>query len=113
MLHFFAVLFWAAGVLALVAVAPQLGIAIFVVVLNGIFAFVQEEQAEHSAEKLRQMLPNRATVGRDGISVQISAEGTVLSVAGLAVDTSAMTGECPRAPGAGRPGLRRMFRRRG
>jgi calcium-translocating P-type ATPase len=120
MVHFFALLFWGAGVLAFVAGMPQLGIAIIVVVvLNGVFAFVQEERAEHSAEKLRQMLPRRATVLRDGVVTEISADslvvgdlmvlgegdrisadGTVVSAAGLAVDTSAMTGESvPEHPG--------------
>ncbi len=52
MVHFFALLFWVAGVLAFVAGLPQLGVAIFfVVVLNGVFAFVQEERAEHAAER--------------------------------------------------------------
>lgn len=120
MVHFFALLFWAAGGLAFVAGMPQLGIAIFVVVaLNGIFAFVQEERAEHSSELLRQMLPRRATVLRDGVVTEISADGlvvgdlmllgegdrisadgTVIDAAGLAVDTSAMTGESvPEHPG--------------
>ncbi len=58
MLHFFAVLLWAAGGLAFVAGLPQLGIAVFaVIVLNGVFAFAQEERAQHAAESLRQMLP--------------------------------------------------------
>ena len=63
MVHFFALLFWVAGGLAFVAGLPQLGIAIFVVIVfNGVFAFVQEERAQHAAEGLRQMLPRRATV---------------------------------------------------
>lgn len=113
MLHFFAVLFWAAGGLAFVAGMPQLGVAIVaVVILNGLFAFAQEERAAHAAEKLRQMLPRRANVLRDGalLSIpaeqlvvgdvmvltegdRISADGQICTAAGLAVDTSAMTGE--------------------
>ena len=113
MVHFFALLFWVAGGLAFVAGMPQLGIAIFVVVvLNGVFAFGQEERAQHAAERLRQMLPRRATVLRDGVRQQIwadelvvgdvalltegdriSADSVVDSAAGFAVDTSAMTGE--------------------
>jgi calcium-translocating P-type ATPase len=113
MVHFFALLFWAAGVLAFIAGMPQLGVAIFfVVILNGLFAFAQEERAQHAAEKLRQMLPRRAKVRRDGLSVEISADdlvvgdlmllgegdrisadGVIVRSAGLAVDTSAMTGE--------------------
>ena len=122
MVHFFALLFWVAGGLAFVAGLPQLGIAIFVViVLNGVFAFAQEERAQHAAEGLRRMLPRRATVLRDGVPQQISADelvvgdvvllaegdrisadATVYSVAGLAVDTSALTGESvPEHPAVG------------
>ena len=58
MVHFFALLFWVAGALAFVAGLPQLGVAVFVViVLNGVFAFVQEQRAEHAAERLRDLLP--------------------------------------------------------
>ena len=40
MVHFFALMLWAAGVLAFIAGMPQLGGAIFVVVvINGVFAF--------------------------------------------------------------------------
>ena len=75
MVHFFALLFWVAGGLASVAGLPQLGIAIFVVVvLNGAFAFAQEERAQHAADRLRQMLPRRATVLRDGVPQQIRAD---------------------------------------
>ena len=45
---------WVAGVLALVAGLPQLGVAIFVViVVNGVFAFVQEQRAERAAKACR------------------------------------------------------------
>ena len=45
--HFFALLLWGASVLAFVGGMPQLGIAIaVVVVLNGLFAFVQEYRAD-------------------------------------------------------------------
>lgn len=122
MVHFFALLFWAAGALAFLAGLPQLGIAIFVVVvLNAAFAFAQEERAQHAAEGLRQMLPRRATVLRDGVPQQISADDLVIgdvvllaegdrvsadasvdSVATLAVDTSALTGESvPERPAVG------------
>ena len=122
MAHFFALLFWLAGALAFLAGLPQLGIAIFVVVvLNGLFAFAQEERAQHASEGLRQMLPRRATVVRDGTPRQISAEELVVGdlvllaegdrvsadvvldrVAGLSIDTSALTGESvPDHPAAG------------
>jgi magnesium-transporting ATPase (P-type) len=111
--HFFAIMLWIAGALAIVAGMPQLGIAIFVViVLNGAFAFAQEYRAERSAERLRELLPRRATVIRDGIPQTISADELVpgdfvLLHAGdrisadlelteayaLAIDTSTLTGE--------------------
>src|SRR5512135_2466652 len=51
--HFFAILLWIAGGLAILAGMSQLGIAIFVVIIiNGIFAFVQEHRAEKASEKL-------------------------------------------------------------
>lgn len=57
MTHFFAVMLWAAGVLAFVAGMPQLGVAIFVVVVvNGAFAFVQEHRAERAVDRLRDCL---------------------------------------------------------
>ena len=63
MTHFFALMLWVAGVLAFIADLPQLGVAIFVVVVvNGVFAFVQESRAEHAAERLRDLLPRRAIV---------------------------------------------------
>lgn len=124
MVHFFALLFWAAGGLAFVAGLPQLGIAIFVVVvLNGMFAFAQEERAQHAAEGLRRMLPRQATVLRDGrpqvigagelvvddvvLLVEgdrISADARVIEASGLSVDTSAMTGESvPEHPSSSDP----------
>ena len=92
MTHFFALLFWVAGLLAFVAGLPQLGVAIFfVVVLNGVFAFVQEERAEHAAERLRDLLPRRVTVVRDGLPDEIAAEELVVGR--------------PRAARRGRPHL--------
>lgn len=49
-----------------------------VVVLNGAFAFAQEERAQHAAERLRQMLPRRAIVLRDGVPQQIWADELVV-----------------------------------
>ena len=122
MFHFFALLFWVAGGLAFVAGMPQLGVAVFVVVvLNGLFAFLQEERAEHAAERLRDLLPRRVTVVRDGAVEQIPASELVTGdtvvlrdgdrvsadlrlddVHALAVDTSTLTGESvPTRPAAG------------
>lgn len=122
MVHFFALLFWVAGALAFVAGLPQLGVAVFVViVLNGVFAFVQEERAARAAERLRDLLPRQVTVIRDGRPRRIPAtelvvgdlvalsEGDRISadlrldvVHALSVDTSTLTGESvPARPGTG------------
>lgn len=120
--HFFAIMLWVAAVLAFVAGLPQLGVAIAaVVLLNGIFAFVQESRADRAAERLRGMLPTRVTVLRDGRRRTIEAEdvvvgdlllleggdrvpadATVVAAHGLLVDTSVLTGESVPCPvGAG------------
>jgi calcium-translocating P-type ATPase len=79
MFHFFAVMLWVAGALAFVAAMPQLGVAIFVVVVvNGVFAFAQETRAERAAERLRDLLPRRTTVVRDGIREEIDAADLVV-----------------------------------
>ncbi|HEX8969606.1 MAG TPA: cation-transporting P-type ATPase, partial [Chloroflexota bacterium] len=65
MSHFFALLLWAAAILALIAGMPQLGLAIVVIiVVNGLFAFFQEHRAERAAERLRDLMPKRAMVLR-------------------------------------------------
>ena len=66
------------GALAFIAGLPQLGGAIFViVVINGVFAFVQETGAEHAAERLRDLLPRRCTVLRDGTVREVDASELV------------------------------------
>jgi magnesium-transporting ATPase (P-type) len=122
MVHFFALLLWVAGTLAFVAGLPELGIAVFVVILlNGVFAFVQEQRAERAAERLRDLLPRRVTVVRDGVTREIGADDLVVgdlvllhdgdrisadlridTAHGLAVDTSSLTGESvPAHPAVG------------
>ena len=65
--HLFALMLWMAAGLAILAGMPELGMAICVVVIvNGVFAFVQEFRAEHAAEQLESLLPRRARVWRDG-----------------------------------------------
>ncbi len=67
LVHFFALMLWVAGGLALLAGMPQLGIAIFAVILiNAAFALAQEARADPAAAKLHSMLPTRVTVRRDG-----------------------------------------------
>jgi magnesium-transporting ATPase (P-type) len=111
--HFFAILLWAAGGLAFLAGLPELGIAIFgVILLNGLFAFIQEHRAEKAGERLREIVPRRATVIRDGIHREIEAAdlvpGDLMVLAGggrvsadlfateahsLKIDESILTGE--------------------
>ena len=77
-IHFFALMLWAAAALAFVAGMPELGIAILVVVVvNGVFSYVQEERAEHAAAKLRAMLPSQVLVLRDGRSIRTEAADLV------------------------------------
>jgi calcium-translocating P-type ATPase len=65
--HPLALLLWLAAALALLGGAPVLGAAIVaVVVLNAVFAFAQERQAERSIEALARYLPQHASVRRDG-----------------------------------------------
>ena len=130
LLHFFAIMLWIAGGLAILARMPQLGFAIFVVIiLNGVFAFIQEYRAEKAGERLRDLLPRRVTVRRQGgcesidavelvpgdVVVigpgdRISADIRLEHVNGLAVDVSALTGESvPINPQAGEPVLAGTF----
>lgn len=120
MTHFFALMLWVAGGLAFVAGMPQLGVAIFVVILvNGVFAFVQENRAERASERLRDLLPRRATVVREGrhreidaselvvgdlvlldSGDRISADLRVTEAHALTMDTSLLTGESVAVPAA-------------
>lgn len=113
MVHFFALMLWAAGGLAFIAGLPELGVAIFVViVINGVFAFVQEHRAERAAARLQDLIPRRARVVRDGLPTEISSEDLVVgdlvllesgdrisadlaatAAHGLSIDTSTLTGE--------------------
>src|SRR5690606_31416002 len=98
---------------AVVAGMPQLAVAIvLVIVINGLFAFAQEHRAEQAAERLRDLLPSRVRVIRDGEQTTIDAtelvRGDLVALEGgdricadlevveahsLLVDTSLLTGE--------------------
>jgi calcium-translocating P-type ATPase len=110
--HPLALLLWAAAVLAWLAGTVQVAVAIVaVIVLNAVFAFVQELQAERAVEALQGYLPQRARVLRDGAARtveavelvpgdvllidegdRISADARLLSGT-IEVDSSALTGE--------------------
>ena len=122
LVQFFAVMLWVAGALCFAVGEPALGIAIFsVIFINATFAFAQEFRAERAAEKLRDLLPRRATVIRDherreidaadlvvGDLVvlrsgdRISADLVIREARGLSVDTSMLSGES--TPGAAKAG---------
>ena len=110
---FFAALLWVAAGLALLGGLPQLSVAIVaVVLLNGVFAFVQEYRSERATTGLRDLLPRRATVVRDGVRREVdaadlvvgdlvlleagdrvSADLVVQAAASLRLDVSTLTGE--------------------
>jgi len=110
--HPLALLLWAAAGLAWLAGIGAVAVAILVViVLNAVFAFVQELQAERAVEALQAYLPARSTVLRDGEPATIEAtqivpgdvllveEGDKISADGriltgtIEVDASTLTGE--------------------
>ena len=79
LLHFMALLLWIAGTLAFVAGTPQLGWAIWAVVLiNGLFSFWQEFQAERTLAALTRSLPRHVQVWRDGTLSVRSADDLVV-----------------------------------
>jgi magnesium-transporting ATPase (P-type) len=78
LVHLFALLLWAGALLALVGGLPQLSAAIVAVILvNAVFAFVQEYRAERAVDALRRMLPARVRVRRDGVATEIASEEVV------------------------------------
>lgn len=113
LIHFFAVMLWIAAGLAVIGGMPQLGVAIVIVILvNGVFSFVQEYRAERAVRALSALLPETAVVRRGGrkhtipavelvpgdVVVlregdRISADARVLRSSELKVDMSTLTGE--------------------
>jgi calcium-translocating P-type ATPase len=110
--HPLALLLWVAAALAIVSDVVALGAAIVaVIVLNAVFAFSQELQAERATEALRELLPPRVRVRRGGEPVEVDAtelvpgdlllieEGDRLSAdarlidGDLEIDASPLTGE--------------------
>ena len=76
--HFMALLLWVAGGLAFIARAPQLGWAIWAVILiNGVFSFWQEFKAERTLQALAGNLPPMVRVWRDGRLQKLPADQLV------------------------------------
>jgi calcium-translocating P-type ATPase len=110
--HPLALLLWAAALLAWLVGIHAVAIAIVVViVVNAIFAFIQEAQAERAVEALAAFLPEQAKVIRDSRTVaiavaelvpgdvlvleegdRVSADARLLTGA-VEVDLSMLTGE--------------------
>ncbi|GAA2806757.1 cation-translocating P-type ATPase [Kribbella solani] len=120
--HLFALMLWVAAVLALAGGLAPLAIAIvLIIILNGVFAFAQEYRADRAAERLRDLLPAKVQVIRDGqvssidatrlvrddlvllsAGDRVSADLRLDTVHALAVDESMLTGESvPVRPAAG------------
>lgn len=77
-IHLFALLLWFGAVLAWLAGLPELSWAIVIVIIvNGLFSYWQEYQAERAAEALQASLPHQVTVRRDGTEKLIPAEKVV------------------------------------
>ena len=112
LVHPLALLLWVAGALAYAAGTPVLaGAIVAVIVLNAVFALLQERQAERAVEALARYLPEHARVRRDarertveirdvvpGDIVLLSEGGKVpadtrLTDGALEVDMSMLTGE--------------------
>ncbi|HVC34979.1 MAG TPA: cation-transporting P-type ATPase [Chloroflexota bacterium] len=74
----FALLLWLSAALSFLSGSPTLGWAIIlVIVVNAAFSFAQEFQAERAVEALRDLLPARASVVRDGERTVVLAEALV------------------------------------
>jgi potassium/sodium efflux P-type ATPase len=112
---FFAILLWIAALLCFVPGVdlPQLGIAILTVVLiNGLFAFLQEYKSDRAIEMLQQLISQRCQVIRDGKAQEIDgaqivpgdvivveegdlvpADSRLVEAFEVEVDNSSLTGE--------------------
>jgi Ca2+-transporting ATPase len=111
--HFMALLLWVAGILAFISHTPALGWAIWAVIwINAVFSFWQEFRAEQALAALKNVLPSRVQVYRDGTLMQIparelvrgdvvqleegdrvSADARLVRADNLYLDVSVLTGE--------------------
>jgi len=116
---FFAVLLWIAALLCFVPGVdlPQLGFAILTVVLvNGLFAFLQEYKSDRALEMLQRLIAQKCRVIRDGATGEIEAsqlvpgdlivleegdlvpaDARLLEAFEVEVDNSSLTGEATPA----------------
>jgi hypothetical protein len=82
LLNMFAILLWVASALSFASDQAALGWAVILVILiNAVFAFVQEYRAEKAIEALKNMLPPKAKVIRDGQLQEIEARMLVPAIA--------------------------------
>lgn len=113
LVNLFALLLWIGGALAFIAQMPELGVAVFVVILvNATFSFWQEYKAERAVEALRRLLPSYARVIRDGqerklpasllvpgdlilieAGDRLSADARLIEAYNIRIDNSPLTGE--------------------
>ncbi len=111
--HLMALLLWAGGIMAFIGHLPQLGWAVWaVVVINAVFSFWQEYKAERATAALKRLLPSYVRAMRGGQEQRIlaehlvpgdvmllaegdriSADGRLTEEAELRVDQSTLTGE--------------------
>ncbi|MCL5960063.1 MAG: cation-transporting P-type ATPase [Chloroflexi bacterium] len=109
----FALLLWVSAALSFISGSAALGWTIIaVIIINAIFSFVQEFQAEKAVEALKKLLPARARVLRDGeireilarelvpgdvilleAGDNISADARVIQEVELRTDNAPLTGE--------------------
>jgi calcium-translocating P-type ATPase len=118
--HFFALILWAAAAMAFFAdlYAPHQGMAtlgwaiVGVILVNGVFSFLQEYRAERALAALRKLLPAQAKVLREGMALllpveaivpgdvvllqegdEVPADARVMESLGLRVNAATITGE--------------------
>jgi Ca2+-transporting ATPase len=122
-IHLFAILLWAGAGLAGLIGMPELAYAIVaVIVINGLFSFCQEYQAERAAEALMALLPAQVSVRREGQELiipatevvagdvlvlaegqAIAADARLIASERLRVDMSSLTGESRPTPRTAAP----------
>lgn len=108
-----AILLWVSGFVAILSGTLELGIAIWLVnIINGVFSYWQEHEAQKATNSLMKMLPTYTQVYRDGKLQQVNAtqivpgdvfnlqagnavpvDARLIKATSVQVDQSALTGE--------------------